>query len=310
MENISKYGDLTDDELTDLLNEIEDDNEELEESRMEAEKATSDTEEKNAIADPQMDAGEEKIDVSSLDEDEIANLNAEAEFGSTFAWHGAGPGYSCGIKLHGDEYRKQTSKRIHDASREKRRLLAADKVRIQREAFNQSDINLSDEIGDDNIRLLISALVKENTVMMEKYEAFINRRLQKLLLPLVPLQLRKCSKAYPNSVRMSPGFLYRASKEYGDGRTFWASPEIPYYFKQGEEQKIALEQVEPFFFVSIDEAVKAYNRNAEKRTEREVKYASMIYKKKVKTYFDLLKYNPFWYETLYNILMTEKENHD
>jgi hypothetical protein len=114
---------------------------------------------------------------------------------------------------------------------------------------------------------------------------------------------------YPASIRISPGFLYKASEEFGRGLTFWAIPNIPYYFAQNTEQEI-LKKQKPELLISVDRAVGLYHEHKEKRAKKELKYASTIIQKGVRTYFDLLKLNPFWFEILYNSLIEKLQQNE
>lgn len=203
--------------------------------------------------------------------------------------------------LYGPEVKQKAAEGRREAAKRKGQRLKKDRLRIQREAFNQERIRLSDQIEKEHIPLLIAALTKEHTRMVDKYSAFINNRLTSLLNPFIPLRLRHCRLLYPNSIRMSPGFMYKASKEYGNGLTFWAVPLIPYYFEQNTEQKILLKNKASFLY-AIDKAVIFYHEHLKKRQEKELKYASIIIQKRVSSYYDLLKLNPFWFEILYNEL--------
>ena len=140
--------------------------------------------------------------------------------------------------------------------------------------------------------------------MVDKYSTYINKRLTTLLNPFIPRRLRICKGLYPDSIRACPGFLYKASEEYGAGLTFWAMPNIPYYFVQNTEQKVLMEHKSPFL-VNVDQSIKFYHEHLKKRADKELKYASLIYQKGVRSYFDLLRLNPFWYEVLYNDLQNK-----
>lgn len=284
MENTKQYGDLTDKELLEFLNEIQGGDEDIEEARLEAD-------EKIAL--------EEEQALSELPE----NAEIEAYYGDD-AWRKLKKNVTF---LHGDEAQRRINQASTKAIKQRSQRLKEDRIRIQRYAFNQEFLRLSDSIGNANIKRLISLLVKEHTRMLNKYEAFINNRLAVLLNPLIPRRLRICKMLYPNSVKICPGFLYKASEEFGRGLTFWAMPNIPYYFVQNMEQKILMQQ-KPEFLVSIDKAVSLYHEHKDKRAKKELKYASTIIQKGVYTYFDLLKLNPFWFETLYNDLLENKEN--
>lgn len=287
MENTEKkYGDLTDKEYLEFLNEIKGGDEEIEEVRVKADENI---------------AVEEQTSLIEASE----NVEIEAYYGED-AWRKLNKDV---IFLHGDEAQHRMNLASTKAVRQRGQRLKEDRIRIQRFAFNQELVRISDPIGNENIKRLVSLLVKEHTRMLNRYEAFINKRLATLLNPLIPRRLRLCKMLHPGSIRISPGFLYRASEEYGGGLTFWAMPNIPYYFAQNTEQKILKDQ-KPEFLISVDKAVSLYHEHKEKRAKKELKYASTIIQKGVHTYFDLLKLNPFWFEILYNDLIERLQQNE
>lgn len=287
MEDIKQYGDLTEKELFEFLDEIKSDDEDIQEAQSEAiEKITLE---------------EEHVELS---EEEQENREIEARYGDKMPWTGLGPNNCQGVKLFGPEGQRRAAIASIEAKRKKSQRLKEDRIRIQREAFRQEYIRLSDPIGNERIKLLISSLVKEHTRMVDKYSTYINKRLTTLLNPFIPRRLRICKSLYPDSIRPCPGFLYKASEEYGAGLTFWAMPNIPYYFAQNTEQKVLIEHKSPFL-VNVDQSIKFYHEHFKKRADKELKYASLIYQKGVYSYFDLLRLNPFWYEVLYNDLQNK-----
>lgn len=287
MEDIKQYGDLTEKELFEFLDEIKSDDEDIQEAQSEAiEKITLE---------------EEHVELS---EEEQENREIEARYGDKMPWTGLGPNNCQGIKLFGPEGQRRAAMASIEAKRKKSQRLKEDRIRIQREAFRQEYIRLSDPIGNERIKLLVSSLVKEHTRMVDKYSTYINKRLTTLLNPFIPRRLRICKSLYPDSIRACPGFLYKASEEYGAGLTFWAMPNIPYYFAQNTEQKVLMEHKSPFL-VNVDQSIKFYHEHFKKRADKELKYASLIYQKGVYSYFDLLRLNPFWYEVLYNDLQNK-----
>lgn len=287
MEDIKQYGDLTEKELFEFLDEIKSDDEDIQEAQSEAiEKITLE---------------EEHVELS---EEEQENREIEAEYGDKMPWTGLGPNNCRGVKLFGPEGQRRAAMASVEAKRKKSQRLKEDRIRIQREAFRQEYIRLSDPIGNERIKLLVSSLVKEHTRMVDKYSTYINKRLTTLLNPFIPRRLRICKSLYPDSIRACPGFLYKASEEYGAGLTFWAMPNIPYYFAQNTEQKVLIEHKSPFL-VNVDQSIKFYHEHLKKRADKELKYASLIYQKGVYSYFDLLRLNPFWYEVLYNDLQNK-----
>ena len=287
MEDIKQYGDLTEKELFEFLDEIKSDDEDIQEAQSEAiEKITLE---------------EEHVELS---EEEQENKEIEARYGDKMPWAGLGPNNCRGVRLFGPEGQRRAVMASIEAKRKKSQRLKEDRIRIQREAFRQEYIRLSDPIGNERIKLLVSSLVKEHTRMVDKYSTYINKRLTALLNPFIPRRLRICKSLYPGSIRPCPGFLYKASEEYGAGLTFWAMPNIPYYFVQNTEQKVLMEHKSPFL-VNVDQSIKFCHEHLKKRADKELKYASLIYQKGVYSYFDLLRLNPFWYEVLYNDLQNK-----
>ena len=290
MADIEKYGDLDNKELFEFLAEIKSDDEDIEEAETSADEKIGDEEAQSML--------------SELPE----NAEIEAYYGND-AWRRPHiyTGYRDRVTVLYGPYGKQRAAEGHrEAIRKKTQQLKKDRIRIQREAFNQDYIRLSDKIEKHHIKLLISILTQEHTRMIDKYSGYINKRLATLLNPFIPRRIRICRMLYPNSIRVCPGFMYKASKEYGGGLTFWATPSIPYYFEQNTEQKVLLENKSDFLF-SIDKAISFYHEHLKKRQEKELRYASLIIQKGVYSYFDLLKLNPFWFEILYNNLKSQAD---
>lgn len=290
MADIEKYGDLDDKELFEFLAEIKSDDEDIEEAEIRADEKIGNEEAQSML--------------SELPE----NAEIEAYYGDD-AWRRPHiyTGYRDRVTVLYGPYGKQRAAEGHrEATRKKAQRLKEDRIRIQREAFNQDYIRLSDKIEKHHIKLLISILTQEHTRMIDKYSGYINKRLATLLNPFIPRRIRICRMLYPNSIRVCPGFMYKASKEYGGGLTFWATPSIPYYFEQNTEQKVLLENKSDFLF-SIDKAISFYHEHLKKRQEKELRYASLIIQKGVYSYFDLLKLNPFWFEILYSNLKSQTD---
>lgn len=286
MADINNYGDLSEKELLEFLEEIKSGDEDIEEAEADADEKIGDEEAQSML--------------SELPE----NTEIEAYYGDD-AWRKlytlSSNSNNNHTVLYGPHCKQIAAEGRKEAFKKKAQRLKEDRIRIQREAFNQEYIRLSDKIEKHHIKLLISILTQEHTRMIEKYSNYINRRLATLLNPFIPRRIRICRMLYPNSIRPCPGFLYKASQEYGGGLTFWATPSIPYYFEQNTEQKILLEN-KPKLLIPLDRAVVYYHEHLKKRQEKELKYASLIIQKGVYSYFDLLKLNPFWFDILYNEL--------
>lgn len=274
----NRYGDLSEAEYFEFLAEIEEIDDSIEEAQEEAVEKIS-TEEEQSI-------------LSELPENE----ELEAYYGND-AWR----------KLYGDPFlygralQQKACESSVAANKKRVKKLKEDRIQIQRDAFSQTLVPLSNAIDKEELKYLISELVQSHTVMIDKYENFINKRITILLNPLIPRRIRMCKIMYPQSVKHCPGFLYTASEEYGKGLSFWTMPDIPYYFEQNTEQRILAENKSDFLF-AIDKAITNYHMHIEKRTKKELKYASTLVQKKVYSYFDLLRLNPFWFEIVYNRL--------
>ena len=86
MEDIKQYGDLTEEELFEFLDEIKSDDEDIQEAQSEAiEKITLE---------------EEHVELS---EEEQENREIEARYGDKVSWTGLGPNNCRGVKLFGPE---------------------------------------------------------------------------------------------------------------------------------------------------------------------------------------------------------------
>ncbi len=279
MEDIERtYGDLTDEEYLGFLNEIKSGDEEMEDAQNEAVQ--------------RIGREEECAGLSETEE----NARIEAYYGND-AWR------KFGKYFFGRPAVIEGQKKARVTRAAKFQKVKEERIAIQRMAFGQDYLRLSDTIGNDNLRLLITLLTAEHTRMIEKYETYINKRLTTLLNPLIPRRIRICKTLYPEAMRESPGFLYRASEEYGDGLTFWATPDIPCYFKQNMEQVELKKSIRyTNYLINIDKAVASHEAHRNERADKELRYTSLLIRKGVRTYFDLLRLNPFWFEILFNDL--------
>lgn len=169
------------------------------------------------------------------------------------------------------------------------------KLEIQREAINSTFISIYSELTNDHKKLLIELLTAEYKAIMDRSEKFINKRIQKLLGSYIPYTLKRCKALYPESMVKNPGFMYIASKEYGEGKMIWVTPDLPYYFTQGTELQILRENEAKYLF-AVDKAVLQFNENKDTLSKRELQYAMKL--KNLNTFYELVNKNPFWYDTL------------
>lgn len=273
-EEENKYGNLSEKELLDFLNDIEDEDNSLKEDT------------------------ENKFDFSELQENET-NSDIESRYNDK-AWVG-----NVGdVMVRDEEEKRANAQKSADVRRRKRIELEAEKKRIQQASFNQEDIDLSGEINTTILGNLIAEVTLKYENKVKYYEDFINRRLTRLLMPLVPRQIKNIMASYPNIVKMSKGFFYRTSEQYGN-LVFWATPEIPAFFEQNCERETILEQ-HPQFIENLDHSVSLYFKAKEELMTAKIKNAGILVRSSPRTYFDLLKLNPLWFAIVYRQL-TGKE---
>lgn len=208
---------------------------------------------------------------------------------------------------YGEHIAKERHKRALEGTRLRKAKTQEDRLRIQRMAFDQTEVRLDAIVESYNIKRLIALLVEKHTEIIDRCSDFINRRLAALLKIYIPKKLCNCFKEYPDSMKQSPGFIYKTSPDSGEILTFWATPDIPYYFIQNTECTF-LREKRPDSLKSIDRAIKLYTKQKLERSKKELNYASRILRNSPMTYIGLLKLNPFWFELLYNALKNDRQN--
>lgn len=198
------------------------------------------------------------------------------------------------------------AKAMWDKARKARKLETKQrKLEIQKEALNSQFINIYSDLTVEHKKLLIELLTKEYSRLMEKSEKYINKRVEALLKPYIPFVLKRCKAMFPESMIKNPGFMYIASKEYGEGKMIWVTPDLPYYFSQGTEMQVLRENEAQYLF-AIDKAVVQFHNSRETLAKRELQYAVRL--KDVKTFYSLVKKNPFWYDLLVQELWRRANN--
>lgn len=174
---------------------------------------------------------------------------------------------------------------------------------IKRKAFSQNNISLPARIPEAHLKLLISLLVEPHTKLIEEYRNYINNRLGKALLREMPAPIRRCWKQYRHSIKTCPGFRYVA--QIGDKVqrpfVFYATPEIPYFFKQHTERDVLIANNSKTVAV-IDKAIGRYQTYMRNKSKREVYFGTYLIRNNINTYFNLLKARPLMFELLYNKL--------
>lgn len=166
---------------------------------------------------------------------------------------------------------------------------------IIQEAINSCFIDLNAPLSVVHKKLLIQLLTDDYTKFMIKHETYINRRITEMLKLVIPRDLLNAYALYKESIIPADGFTYIASEEYGQGLQFKVHLDLPFYFHPDDIQGI-LKEHWPERLMSVDKAIVSFYKQKEVRTKREVSIAKQL--TKVSTFFQLVKKNPFWYDTL------------
>lgn len=185
---------------------------------------------------------------------------------------------------------------------EKKRLYAIkrkeDSNKIQARAFNQNAITLTDRMTETDMRELVTAASQKSRNLANHYKTYVNKRFGWALMTLIPGKIRRCFRKYPQVFKQAPGFFYTSDSEELADKTFFIQPIMPYYFEQGTEME-EYAKVDPQYTFGIDANILSYFRLQKKLSQQEVSIATTIRLKKISTYFDVLKHNPFWFDALY-----------
>lgn len=183
--------------------------------------------------------------------------------------------------------------------------IKAEKARLQREAFNQDLLPLDRIITDDEMQRLVELISEPLQRFVIFQERYINRKFARMLRPYIPTMVKACYRKYPGVVKEHPGFLYNTFSR-PETLSFWATPKIPAFLKQGTEIDLLMEQPTADL-EAIDYAIEKYHNAIARRNKKETKIAVKLGRNRVNTFFDLVKVNPFWFELIFNELTQKKE---
>lgn len=192
-----------------------------------------------------------------------------------------------------------TLREAHERAIQSRRNKAAERKarekEIIQEAINSTFIDLNAPMSMAHKKLLVKLITDDYTELMQKHEAYINRRITKMLELVIPSELLNTYRNYKECVVPAISFKYVASKEYGQGLPFTVTLDLPMYFHPEDIQRI-LKENWPERLVNVDKAIVSFHKNKDIRTKREVTVAQQL--TKISTFYQLVKKNPFWYDKL------------
>lgn len=214
-------------------------------------------------------------------------------------------------ELSESERQMIVNRRIKDGITKRAKKKELEKIEINRMAFDQNVLPLSNEMTRWDKTALVEELTKNLRQLIRRYDDYINTRIGRLLSPAIPKPIKIAKLKWPWVFVANPGFLYKTHPESGEILTYWATPNIPYYFRQGTEQTILEErdsQLSAYFLENVDRAIHRWYETRRRLADREVQYATRILNLSTHTptYADLLKYNPFWFKKLYERVKKDK----
>lgn len=175
-----------------------------------------------------------------------------------------------------------------------------DKKRIKHAALNQDLLPLHRLITDEEMQKLVELITGPSTQFVERQAAYINRRFAYMLRPYIPAILRNCYKRFPQCVKEHPGFLYKTFSQ-DEVLSFWATPKIPAFFELGDETPLLMEQKTDMLQVT-DIAIYKYHTGVMNRNKQETRIAYKLTANRVRTFFDLVRINPFWFNLIFKHL--------
>ena len=207
-------------------------------------------------------------------------------------------------ELNDAERRLVISRRIKDGMAKRQAKKELEKIEINRMAFDQKLLPLPEELTRWDKTALVEELTSNLRQLIKRYDKYINARIARLLSPAIPKAIKLAKLKWPWVFVANPGFLYKTHPEVGEVLTYWVTPNVPYYFKQGTEQQILEErdsELSTYFLECVDRAIHRWYEARRRLADREVIYASrLVGVNNIRTYGDLLKYNPFWFKKLYD----------
>lgn len=183
-----------------------------------------------------------------------------------------------------------------------------ERKRIERatvhEAINQTYLDLNSIIEVENKKILISLLVEGYTNNMDRYRNYIEHTFDKCFRKIIPADMMKLWQKYPETMVPFPGFMYECTKEYGEGKTYRVTLDLPMYFRPELCTSLFREKFADKI-PKLEKSIVMFYYHKGLRTETEVKYARTL--AGIVTYYQLLRKKPYWYSLLINYLK-EKNN--
>lgn len=184
------------------------------------------------------------------------------------------------------------SRMTHSGRRAERRKQARE---IRQNALSERIIDLNSPLTVEHKKFIIQHEAKKYTEAMLKYEQFINAQFKYYTMHSLPRIVVNCWNYYPSIIVPMEPFTYQASEDFGKGFTFRVNIEVPGLMSADELIK-TMTAIAPQRLISIDKMIVKFYMLKDAQSKFEIYAANKLLK--LRTIYDLLTTNPFWYKDL------------
>ena len=166
---------------------------------------------------------------------------------------------------------------------------------IRQNALSERFIDLNSPLTIEHKKLIIQLETAKYTEAMLKYEQLINKQFQNYIMYNTPKVIKACWDYYPKVIIPMEPFTYQASEDFGKGLTFRVNVEAP-GFHSASEIIENMTAKNPQKLIAIDKMIVKFNRLKDAQSKFEIHAANKLIG--MRTIYDLLSVNPFWYDNL------------
>ncbi len=170
---------------------------------------------------------------------------------------------------------------------------------IRQKALSERFIDLNSPLTVEHKKLIIELEAVKYTEAMLKCEQIINAQFKKYVMCCLPRVVKACWDYYPGIIIPMEPFTYQASEDFGKGFTFRVNIEVPGLYSADELIKTMTARV-PQRLIGVDKIIVKFNRLKDAQSKFEIHAANKLVG--MRTIYDLLSVNPFWYNDLINKL--------